>query len=252
MLDAVVWTLLIVLGLAVAFDYINGFHDTANAIATSVSTRALRPDHAIALSAVANFVGALIGTAVAATIGAGLIEPRPGPSEAPPALAGPLGLAWRMQRGTLLAWTVGLGLYGLLIGSAAKGVGDQLGDNAAIRDLVVRMGGSQSLELSFIGYAMSLLGVAGAAYAISAALRLHSEEDAQRTEPVLAGSVGRMRWAAGHIVFSLAGSIVAMSSDLGILSSTGRGFAESGLAGNGLPVAHASAVGRALSKPIAA
>ncbi|MGW0019799.1 ABC transporter permease [Rhodococcus sp. NPDC003382] len=144
-------------------------------------------------------------------IGAGLIEPRPGPSEAPPALAGPLGLAWRMQRGTLLAWTVGLGLYGLLIGSAAKGVGDQLGDNAAIRDLVVRMGGSQSLELSFIGYAMSLLGVAGAAYAISAALRLHSEEDAQRTEPVLAGSVGRMRWAAGHIVFSLAGPIVAMT-----------------------------------------
>ncbi len=74
MLDAVVWTLLVVLGLAVAFDYINGFHDTANAIATSVSTRALRPDYAIALSAVANFVGALIGTAVAATIGAGLID----------------------------------------------------------------------------------------------------------------------------------------------------------------------------------
>ena len=74
MLDAVIWTLLVVLGLAVAFDYINGFHDTANAIATSVSTRALRPNHAIALSAVANFVGALIGTAVAATIGAGLID----------------------------------------------------------------------------------------------------------------------------------------------------------------------------------
>jgi PiT family inorganic phosphate transporter len=74
MLDVVVWTLLIVFGLAIAFDYINGFHDTANSIATSVSTRALRPDHAIALSAVANFVGALIGTAVAATIGAGLID----------------------------------------------------------------------------------------------------------------------------------------------------------------------------------
>ena len=51
--------------LAVVFDYINGFHDTANAIATSVSTRALRPEHAILLSATANFVGALTGTAVA-------------------------------------------------------------------------------------------------------------------------------------------------------------------------------------------
>jgi PiT family inorganic phosphate transporter len=60
--------LIAVLVLAVLFDYINGFHDTANAIATSVSTRALRPEHAILMSATANFVGALVGTAVAKTI----------------------------------------------------------------------------------------------------------------------------------------------------------------------------------------
>ncbi len=66
--------LLVVLGLAVAFDYINGFHDTANAIATSVSTRALRPGWAIGMSAVANFAGALTGTAVAKTVGSGLID----------------------------------------------------------------------------------------------------------------------------------------------------------------------------------
>ena len=67
-------TLLAVLGLAIAFDYINGFHDTANAIATSVSTRALRPGWAIAMSAVANFAGALTGTEVARTVGSGLID----------------------------------------------------------------------------------------------------------------------------------------------------------------------------------
>ena len=61
--------------LSVAFDYINGFHDTANAIATSVSTRALQPEHAILMSATANFAGALTGTAVAKTIGAGLVDP---------------------------------------------------------------------------------------------------------------------------------------------------------------------------------
>jgi len=66
-------TLLAVLGLAVLFDYINGFHDTANAIATSVSTRALRPEFAILLSAAANFVGALTGTAVAKTVAAGIV-----------------------------------------------------------------------------------------------------------------------------------------------------------------------------------
>ncbi len=70
--------LIIVLVLAVGFDYINGFHDTANAIATSVSTRALRPSHAILLSATANFVGALSGTAVAKTIASGIATTPPG------------------------------------------------------------------------------------------------------------------------------------------------------------------------------
>jgi inorganic phosphate transporter, PiT family len=74
MLEGFTLTLIVVLGLAVAFDYINGFHDTANAIATSVSTRALKPGWAIAMSAVANFAGALTGTAVAHTVGAGLID----------------------------------------------------------------------------------------------------------------------------------------------------------------------------------
>ncbi|HEX8940319.1 MAG TPA: inorganic phosphate transporter [Candidatus Limnocylindrales bacterium] len=67
--------LLGIFALAFLFDYINGFHDTANAIATSVSTRALKPEYAILLSATANFVGALVfGTAVAGTIGSGIVH----------------------------------------------------------------------------------------------------------------------------------------------------------------------------------
>jgi PiT family inorganic phosphate transporter len=66
--------LVFVIGLAIAFDYINGFHDTANAIATSVATRALRPAYAVAMAAFFNFVGAFAGTAVAKTIGAGLVD----------------------------------------------------------------------------------------------------------------------------------------------------------------------------------
>jgi PiT family inorganic phosphate transporter len=66
--------LVIVIVLAVAFDYINGFHDTANAIATSVATRALQPRAAIAMATAFNFIGAFAGTAVAKTIGAGLVE----------------------------------------------------------------------------------------------------------------------------------------------------------------------------------
>ena len=67
--------LIAIFALAVTFDYINGFHDTANAIATSVSTRALKPEHAIVLSATANFFGAIVfGTAVASTIGSGIVQ----------------------------------------------------------------------------------------------------------------------------------------------------------------------------------
>src|SRR4030065_682220 len=60
---------------ALAFDFINGFHDTANAIATCISTRALSIRNAIAMSAGLNFVGALVSTHVATTIGKGVVDP---------------------------------------------------------------------------------------------------------------------------------------------------------------------------------
>jgi PiT family inorganic phosphate transporter len=66
--------LVAVVALALVFDYINGFHDTANAIATSVATRALHPLAAVGMAAFFNFAGAFAGTAVAKTVGAGLVE----------------------------------------------------------------------------------------------------------------------------------------------------------------------------------
>ncbi|MEU4193417.1 inorganic phosphate transporter [Kribbella sp. NPDC026611] len=60
--------------IALAFDYTNGFHDAANAIATSVSTRALTPRVALAMAAIFNFLGALAGTEVAETVGKGIIS----------------------------------------------------------------------------------------------------------------------------------------------------------------------------------
>jgi len=60
--------------LALVFDFINGFHDTANAIATSVSTRALQPNHAIIMAAALNFLGAMISTGVAKTIGGDIVS----------------------------------------------------------------------------------------------------------------------------------------------------------------------------------
>ncbi len=68
------WVIAIVV-FALIFDYINGFHDTANAIATSVSTKALSPRAAIGVAATFNFLGALSGTAVATTIGKNIVAP---------------------------------------------------------------------------------------------------------------------------------------------------------------------------------
>ncbi|MHA7967405.1 inorganic phosphate transporter [Paenibacillus sp. CAU 1782] len=69
------YVLWIVVFLALSFDFINGFHDTANAIATSVSTRALKPRVAILMAAVMNFAGAMTFTGVAKTIGGGVANP---------------------------------------------------------------------------------------------------------------------------------------------------------------------------------
>src|SRR5436305_10404627 len=66
--------LVITIAVALAFDFTNGFHDTANAVATSVSTRALSPRLAVLVAAVANLAGAFVTTAVAKTVGKGIID----------------------------------------------------------------------------------------------------------------------------------------------------------------------------------
>jgi PiT family inorganic phosphate transporter len=73
-MEGVTFMLVAVVALALFFDYTNGFHDTANAIATSVATRALSPRYAIIMATAFNFIGAFAGTAVAKTIGSGLVD----------------------------------------------------------------------------------------------------------------------------------------------------------------------------------
>ncbi len=74
-MDTSLLIIIIVIILALGFDFINGFHDTANAIATSVSTRALKPRTAILMAAVMNFLGAIMFTGVAKTIGGSVADP---------------------------------------------------------------------------------------------------------------------------------------------------------------------------------
>jgi inorganic phosphate transporter, PiT family len=94
--------LVIVIGTALAFDFTNGFHDTANAMATSIATRALRPKIAVALCALLNFAGAFLSIKVAATIAEGIVES--GVLDLRTLFAGLVGaIAWN-----LLTWSAGL------------------------------------------------------------------------------------------------------------------------------------------------
>lgn len=143
-------------------------------------------------------------------LGGGLLAERPGPAVAGAVLSGPVGLAWRLQRGSMLAWTIGFGLYGLLIGGAVNSIGGMLDDSGTLQDLVTSMGGSTDLEKSFIAYAITMLAAAAAAYSVSAVLRLHEEENSGRAESVLAAAVGRVRYASSHLLFALAGPAVTL------------------------------------------
>ncbi len=157
MLQNVTPILVTVMVLAVAFDYINGFHDTANAIATSVSTRALKPGYAIVMSAAANFLGALSGTAVAATISGGLVETRVESQVV--VVAALLGaIAWN-----LLTWWLGIpsssshALIGGLLGASAVAGGFATWKVQGILGKVVVPLVSSPILGIFIGFGLMVL-----------------------------------------------------------------------------------------------
>ncbi|WP_281176285.1 inorganic phosphate transporter [Pseudonocardia acaciae] len=118
------WVLVVII-VALGFDYTNGFHDAANAIATSVSTRALTPKVALAAAAVMNLVGAFLGTEVAATVGQGIVAAPSGVPGLLVVLSGLLGaVAWN-----LVTWYFGLpsssshALIGGLVGATLAASG---------------------------------------------------------------------------------------------------------------------------------
>ncbi|MEV6317616.1 inorganic phosphate transporter [Streptomyces sp. NPDC051776] len=117
------FALIVTIGVALFFTYTNGFHDSANAIATSVSTRALTPRAALAMAAVMNLAGAFLGSGVAKTVSEGLIETPTGRSGMGILFAALVGaIVWN-----LTTWYFGLpsssshALFGGMVGAALAG-----------------------------------------------------------------------------------------------------------------------------------
>ncbi|MBF6088069.1 ABC transporter permease [Nocardia cyriacigeorgica] len=140
--------------------------------------------------------------------GAGVLPPRPGPARAGESLRSAFGLAWRLQRGSLIGWSIGMLLAGLAFGSIGDDVSDLLGDVDLAELLGQDVG---SLVDAFYAMSAGLLALIGSAYTISAGLRPRAEEAAGRVEPLLSTDLPRLRWLSGHLVIMLAGSAVVLA-----------------------------------------
>lgn len=155
--------------------------------------------------------------------GAGILPSRPGRATAVPSLRSPLALAWRLQRGSLIGWTVGFAVAGFAFGSIAESIGDLVGDNPQLREIFELIGGSTGLIDAFLAQIAGLFGMVAALYGVQATLRMRAEEIAMRAEPVLATRVTRLHWAASHLLFAMIGTAVVLAG-AGITTGLAHGL----------------------------
>ncbi|MFJ8371212.1 ABC transporter permease [Streptomyces sp. NPDC094461] len=156
-------------------------------------------------------------------VGMSFLATRPGPAQGRITTA--FGLALRLQRGALTGWTLSFAVVGVAFGGLADGAADLVGDNEKTREIFERMGGQDGLTDAFLATMVSVLGMVAALYIVASVLRLHGEETAGRAEPVLAGSVGRIGWAAGHLVVAFGGAALLMAvGGLGLAAGYGHGL----------------------------
>jgi ABC-2 type transport system permease protein len=182
-------------------------------------------------------LGLLAGLAVAAgtsayalfdrrDVGAGLWPSRPGPARASAALAGPVGLPWRLQRGAVLGWALGLFVGGLAYGSIGDDVGSVVGESSFATD-VFGIDRDRLVD-SFYATSALMLALIAAGFAISSALRPRGEEADARAEPVLATALSRRAWLLGHLAVTVIGSAAVVT-----LAGLGMGLGYALVTGDG-------------------
>lgn len=167
-----------------------------------------------------SLIGAALCTALAAwlqarrDLGAGLIAARHGKSEAGQLLAGPLALALRTQRASLIGWTLaGIGV-GFAFGALAQGVGESLGKSTDPIILLALGGDPTRLVDGYLGISLLFGVVLASCFAVLSVQRLAAEEHSGRAELLLALPLGRVRWGISTLATALLGV-------LSILAGTG-------------------------------
>ncbi|MEU9384499.1 inorganic phosphate transporter [Streptomyces sp. NPDC048279] len=249
-MDHITFLVAVVIVTALAFDFTNGFHDTANAMATSIATGALKPKTAVLISGVLNLAGAFLSTEVARTISGGIVDD----AKVTPAMifAGLVGaILWN-----LLTWLVGLpsssshALFGGLIGAVWVGAGSgAVNFDKVLEKIIIPafaspvVAGVAALIATYCAYKLTArgregsvtkgfrLGQIGSASLVSLA---HGTNDAQKTMGIITLtliSVGALPGDAGPpiwVIFS-AGLAIALGTYIGgwrIIRTMGKGLTE--------------------------
>ena len=158
---------------------------------------------ALAGLAVASLFFVAVALAGRRDVGRGMWPERRGAAAASPALLSPTGLVWRLQRGALLGWALGLVGFGLIFGALS----DQIkGLEGAATEWYQTFGGDVDLLGAYWASMMQIAGMAVSIYVVTLLLRLHHDEARGTLEPVLATAVSRVRWLGAYALNALAGA----------------------------------------------
>jgi ABC-2 type transport system permease protein len=144
---------------------------------------------------------------------------RRGRAKAKPGFKTPLALSWRLQRGMAFSWIIGYAAAGALMGSLIVTIESMFKDISSMANWINGLGGNGKAFVYFLIY---ILIQVVTAYAIIATLRLRSEENEMRAEPILANSVSKTEWASSHLVFTFLGTamiVAAMGIGAGVTAS---------------------------------
>ena len=140
--------------------------------------------------------------------GGGLLQPRPGPPRARASLSTATGLAWRLQRSSVLWWGLGLALFGALAGTLGPEVNKMLASNPELQQFFDVTGGSPAD--AFLATMFALLAVSASGFSVASVNRVHAEEAAGRAEALLSTGLSRTRWALGSLTVTLLSTVGLM------------------------------------------
>jgi ABC-2 type transport system permease protein len=151
-------------------------------------------------------------------VGRGMWPERRGTAHARPSLLSPTGLVWRLQRGALLGWAIGLAGFGLVFGALSEEISGMQGEAT---EWYSTFGGDVDLLGAYWASMVQMAGMAVAAYVVTLLLRLHHDEAQGTLEPVLGTAVSRLRWLTAYAVNALVGATALILLFAGAMVVTG-------------------------------